>query len=116
MTSKPVPQEQDRVRSGVIWAVSVTSVIVTIAAIATAYGFASQRPHEAARPLGEPPREIGSGTPVDTTSIEADDFGVRLRNEQEKKLQSYGWVDKGKGVGRIPIDKAMDIIANGGQP
>lgn len=33
----------------------------------------------------------------------------KLREETEKTLNSYGWVDKNKGVARIPIDRAMEL-------
>jgi hypothetical protein len=33
----------------------------------------------------------------------------KLREETEKTLNSYGWVDKNKGIARIPIDRAMEL-------
>jgi hypothetical protein len=35
---------------------------------------------------------------------------------ENQKLNSYGWVDKAAGVVRIPIDRAMDLIAQRGLP
>lgn len=32
-----------------------------------------------------------------------------LRREQEAKLESYGWVDRERGVARIPIERAIDL-------
>jgi hypothetical protein len=32
-----------------------------------------------------------------------------LREEADKALTTYGWVDKTKGVARIPIARAMDL-------
>src|SRR3954464_3523536 len=32
-----------------------------------------------------------------------------LREENQKELTTYSWVDKNKGVARIPIDRAMEI-------
>ena len=31
------------------------------------------------------------------------------RNAATRELNSYAWVDKGKGIARIPIDRAMEI-------
>jgi hypothetical protein len=45
--------------------------------------------------------------PVDTVGI--------LREERER-ISSYGWVDQKAGVARIPVDRAMDIIAEKGLP
>lgn len=35
---------------------------------------------------------------------------------ENQKLNSYGWVDKPAGVVHIPIDRAMDLIAQRGLP
>jgi hypothetical protein len=32
-----------------------------------------------------------------------------LREEADKALTTYGWVDKSKGVARIPIERAMEL-------
>jgi hypothetical protein len=32
-----------------------------------------------------------------------------LREESQKELTTYAWVDKSKGVARIPIDRAMEL-------
>jgi hypothetical protein len=35
-----------------------------------------------------------------------------LRRKEQALLQQYGWVDPGRGVARIPIDKAIELIAS----
>ena len=40
----------------------------------------------------------------------------QLREVEDAKLHSYGWIDKGAGVVRIPIDRAMDLLAQRGLP
>src|SRR4051812_48342553 len=40
----------------------------------------------------------------------------RFRASDEEKLNSYGWIDKERGIARIPIDRAMDLIAQRGLP
>src|SRR4029453_13509975 len=32
-----------------------------------------------------------------------------VREEADKALTSYGWIDKNKGVARIPIERAMEL-------
>ena len=32
-----------------------------------------------------------------------------LREEADKALTSYGWIDKNKGVARVPIERAMEL-------
>src|SRR4051812_41409837 len=38
------------------------------------------------------------------------------REEQEKLLSGYAWVDRGAGVARIPIQKAIQLVAELGMP
>jgi hypothetical protein len=40
----------------------------------------------------------------------------QLLNADNAKLNSYGWIDKSAGVIRIPIDRAMDLLAQRGLP
>lgn len=39
---------------------------------------------------------------------------AKLRHEEDDKLNRYGWVDESKGVAHIPIDKAIDLVAERG--
>jgi len=40
----------------------------------------------------------------------------RYREDQEKILQSYGWVDSQAGIERIPVERAMDLLLQKGYP
>lgn len=50
------------------------------------------------------------------------DVGVKVeisevKRKEHEQLSQYGWVDKEKGIARIPIDKAMEeVAATGLQP
>src|SRR6185295_10725352 len=39
-----------------------------------------------------------------------------FRLQEEQTLHSYGWVDQPAGVVRIPIDRAMELVAQRGLP
>lgn len=39
-----------------------------------------------------------------------------LRSDESAILSSYGWIDPNKGIVRIPIDQAIDIVAAKGLP
>lgn len=41
---------------------------------------------------------------------------VELRREEQARISSYGWVDRKAGIARIPIDRAMEILAEKGLP
>lgn len=40
----------------------------------------------------------------------------QLRAREERLLSSYGWVDKDAGIARIPIERAMALLAQQGLP
>ena len=42
--------------------------------------------------------------------------GQTLRAEEDAILTTYAWVDKKAGVARIPIDRAIEIVAERGLP
>ena len=39
-----------------------------------------------------------------------------MRENQDERLNTYGWVDQAAGVTHIPIDRAMDLVAQRGIP
>jgi hypothetical protein len=39
-----------------------------------------------------------------------------FRAQEDALLTSYGWVEKDKGIARIPIDEAMRLVAERGLP
>lgn len=41
---------------------------------------------------------------------------AKMRAEEDKKLTTYGWVDKEKQSVRIPIERAMELVAQRGLP
>jgi hypothetical protein len=43
------------------------------------------------------------------------DFAA-FRAQEDRALSTYGWVDKGRGVARIPVQEAMRLLAERGLP
>jgi len=39
-----------------------------------------------------------------------------IRDAEDQQLATYGWVDREKGIVRIPIDRAIDLLAQRGLP
>jgi hypothetical protein len=50
--------------------------------------------------------------------LETDERGQlnAIRLKEEQTLSTYDWIDKNAGTVRIPIDRAMDLIAQRGLP
>jgi hypothetical protein len=58
---------------------------------------------------GAEPRPV----PLEHSQIAHTERGVLLQAEQRKILGQYGWVDRDAGVAHIPIERAMDLRAEG---
>lgn len=41
---------------------------------------------------------------------------ARFQADEERKLHAYEWIDRSRGIVRIPIERAMDLIAQRGLP
>jgi len=61
--------------------------------------------------------------PVDTTNFQEPVLQIdpvadlkAYQAQEEALLNGYGWVDEGAGVARIPIDRAIELIAKQGLP
>ena len=39
---------------------------------------------------------------------------ARFKHAEDSEVESYGWIDRGQGVVRIPVVRAMDILARRG--
>jgi hypothetical protein len=70
-----------------------------------------------ARNIAEPQKSknrIQSPNPLLQTNITTKLDMVQLRAREEKALNSTEWVDQSKGAVRIPISRAIDLIAERG--
>ncbi len=59
----------------------------------------------APEPVPEPRLEVAPGEELKA-----------LRAEEDAALKTYGWIDQEKGAVRIPIDRAIDLLAERGLP
>jgi hypothetical protein len=67
---------------------------------------AAPDPMELSDPRKEPPEPRLQKAPV---------MDLRqFRAGEDEVLNSYGWVDPAKGVVRIPVDRAMELVAKEG--
>lgn len=40
----------------------------------------------------------------------------RFREQEERKVSTYGWVDERRGIVRVPVERAMEMVAEKGLP
>jgi hypothetical protein len=60
------------------------------------------------------PGEVPSGISHGLASVER--RGQRLAAEADSVLATYGWVDRERGIVRIPIERAIAIVASRATP
>jgi hypothetical protein len=109
----PVTQEADVVRARRLTGIGVAGAVITIVSLVIAgwlLGVSGRgREHGAAEPAIGPP-ELGT---IEQTLVLTTQRGIDLRNAQRESLDAYGWVDRDAGIAKIPIERAMDIVAEG---
>lgn len=69
--------------------------------------------------LGPPPSPLAAGSqipPQPRLEINEHSRLERKRQADEANLNSYGWVDRKGGIVRIPIDRAIELLAERGLP
>ena len=68
------------------------------------------------RPLPSPLSYSREPTPEPRLSVEPGKDLKILRSEEDAMLKSYGWIYQEKGIVHIPIDRAIEILAERGLP
>lgn len=79
-----------------------------------------QRPADMAVPKNQPllqpfPRQQTDGVQPPNRSTPVKDL-AEMREAEQKALTTYGWVDRQKGIVRVPIDRAMQLTLQRGLP
>jgi hypothetical protein len=115
---KPIAQEPEATHRSVIAVVSLSVLIfaVCLGVIAErVFELRTRRlPH--AVTARSRPAIADEVSHVRTALFRKPAAGELIKAGQETSLQHYGWVDRGHGVVRIPIDVAIDLEVREAQP
>jgi len=107
-------------RVGIIGLAFVGLAVSTIVSMLIVYGvlrtftLSDLKESTAASPLAA--SEGRKAPPEPRLQIAPRDDLRRLHAREDALLHGYGWVDRDAGVARIPIDRAMDLLAQRGLP
>ena len=125
---KPQPIPEESLKRGyevrdvnlriLIWSVIALIVVVVVISVGVGllYGLlnANQTAHSAPPP---PLLEESQGLPpAPLLERDPEKDWRQMKNEQDKFLNSYGWVDKKAGVVHIPIERAVELTLERGLP
>ncbi len=111
----PVLQEQDVMPRRLALSTTTVIVSVTLGGIAVA-GLVLRLtvgPAPAAPEAMAAAREVSG---IEQSLVVNDSEGLRRSEAQRKELESYRWVDRQRGLVQIPIQRAMELVAQGAQP
>jgi hypothetical protein len=108
-----VRREEDVLPRALILRIALVTVTLGLSLCVVAYLILWGR-EQALRPsMRFPEREA---VPHPVSGVRADLFELArprpdLKARQRLWLSSYGWVDRGRGLVHIPVERAMDIVA-----
>jgi hypothetical protein len=107
-----VEQEDDLLAGRALTALGVAVVLIVIGAGFGVSCLVVGR-ERTLRPSGAFPERL-LPRPSEHSAIEQDSFerpsrAKRQHEREAKVLGSYGWTDRGRGLVRIPIDRAIDL-------
>lgn len=89
----------------------VLAVLVVVSVLLMAWmfrGLAARSGEQPPAPLMAPQRVL---PPTPRLQVNPTTDLVEMRATQQQRLSTYGWVDRKAGVVRIPVDRAMELMA-----
>ena len=111
----------DEISSKSVVQISVGIVVLCVVSIVICIGMLRYLESSASERFDLPPSALAGANErwvPQGPLLQADPEGeleVMLHGMNEH-LDSYGWVDEGRGVAHIPIDKAIELVAAGHSP
>ena len=115
-----VHQERDRLAGKKLVVIAVASIVTFAVAVAVSGGLlgAERRPETRNAPAPSmAPMTIGT---VEQGLLVGPARGLDVARDQRAALDRWAWVDRDAGIARIPVERAMDLVAadagRGGMP
>ncbi len=106
-------QEDERIDRGwIVIAGAVLLPFLVVLAVAAQAFFVRASRDEAAQGVPARPEPAAEVSNVHSDLFERALAGERLKAQQRKTLAGYAWVDRQGGVVRVPIDTAIELVAN----
>jgi hypothetical protein len=102
-------------RGLVMFGIGLFATLVVVAAL-TAWLFGYFAKSQSLGPPASPFENVRVLPPQPRLQVNPRQDLLRLRENEKAELDSYGWVDQKNGIAHIPIDRAMDLIAQRGLP
>jgi hypothetical protein len=99
-----LPQEPDKVWTGVATLVAIGFVVTTAVLVAIAWLFVKPTVTEGYAPTRR--------SPLENALFERATTADQIRAAAAQRLEQYQWVDRDAHLVRIPIDRAIDAVVS----
>ena len=99
-----------------LFGVALAVIIVSVLFITYALFQRFQAGETRARPLPSPLSYSQEPTPEPRLEVNPGVELKTMRAEEDEILKSYDWIDRDRGIVRMPIDRAIDVLAEKGLP
>lgn len=106
-----VRQQPEDVHVGRVFVVAAVALAIGGIALFVAWSLTPTAAIGVARPA-----PTGSIAGVDRDPIETSSRGLSRAREARARLERWEWVDRERGLARIPIEHAMDLVVRGERP
>jgi len=67
--------------------------------------------HRAPEPQNQAPEKLSADMKWRETSEARREYLAELRSKQAEQAAAYAWIDQKKGIVQLPIERAMELIA-----
>ena len=114
-----LPVEGDGINyRGIVWFVATLTIVTLVCQILMWALFAVFEKRTASSDTPRSPLAAPQGTLPPAPNLVTNEPGTlhSFRESEDTVLSTYDWVDKDKGVVRIPIDRAKELLLERGLP
>jgi hypothetical protein len=106
---EPIRQSEEGINLRLVVTIGLVGVVVSIVSVMIVYAYLRARDQIGGQPE---PRPHGRAGLILQTLIETPPHPEERESaRREDELDRYGWVDEAHEVARIPIERAMAIVA-----
>jgi hypothetical protein len=101
------------------WLTAGLLVIIALAALAMwllGFGIRDRLVAGDPRPSALPEARLEHRPPAPNLQVDPRQQLLDLRADEDRILTTYGWVDESRGLTRVPIELAMDMLVEQGLP
>jgi hypothetical protein len=102
--------EEDRIPRRAVVVTSVIALAIIVVAVFVADGLL--RSEAPARDAAAPVRATAQIGIVEQTLLAESRRGLDERARQRASLATFGWADRARGLAKIPIERAMDLVTD----